>query len=352
MTDPANQNQQHDPNQAGSHHNGRTTMPASTHSRPLRTGRRTIAVTVLGLGVALTLAACGGGSTSAGSDPTSASSSATASSGGSGSTGGTSGGAGTNGPAASGLIAAVDGTTMQVQSQQNGQVAVDWTSTTTFTEQVTVAASTIKAGDCVTAIGASDSSTSSSTASTAFTAATVTVSEPTNGTCTGGFGGAGTRPSDAPTGAAPSGAPAGGTAPTGAPGGGAAPSGAPGGAANRTSAIASGSVVSVSGSTLVIASRDFGSGTSGSTTTNKTVTLDSTTRITTEKTATSTAVKTGLCATAQGAADDTGTVTATSIALTQSVDGTCTSGFGGFGRGGNGGQAGTSGGTTTGGSDA
>jgi hypothetical protein len=101
------------------------------------------------------------------------------------------------------------------------------------------------------------------------------------------------------------------------------------------SAIASGSVVSVSGSTIVVAARDFTGGTSSTgssgsaTTTNKTVTLTAKTKITGERSATSTAVKVGRCATARGSADSSGAVKATSISITDPVDGSCT-GFGGF----------------------
>jgi hypothetical protein len=267
------------------------------------------------VGALFALTACGGGSSKsattdpAGSAPTSGASGST----------GAGGNATGRGPAASGEIAAVAGTTMQVQSQQNGQVAVTWTATTRFTQQATLAASSIKAGDCVTIIGASGTATDA----TAFTAATVAVRTATNGSCTGNFGGGGSRPSG---GAFPSG----GTPPSGGsvPSGGASRSGGAGGTGRVSTAIASGSVVSVSGSTVVVAARDFTGG-SSATTTNKTVTLAATTKITGEKTATAAAVKVGLCATAQGKADSSGTVTATSVSLTDAVNGACTAGFGG-----------------------
>jgi hypothetical protein len=96
--------------------------------------------------------------------------------------------------------------------------------------------------------------------------------------------------------------------------------------------VASGAVVSVSGSKVVVAARDFtsGTGSTGSaTTTNKTITLTAKTKITGVRSATSTAVKVGRCATAQGQADSSGTVKATSVSITDPVDGNCT-GFGGF----------------------
>jgi hypothetical protein len=184
---------------------------------------------------------------------------------------------------------------------------------------VSVAASSIKAGDCVVAVATSGTSSTAA----AFTAGTVSVSAPTGGSCGGGGGRNGRFPG---TGARPSGFPTG----TGRPSG--FPSGAGG---NRNgagfAALASGAVVSVSGDTLVVAARDMRSGSNTPATTNKTVTLGSATRITTDQAATASAVRVGRCATARGSADSTGAVTATSVAITEPVDGQC--GFGGFGAG-------------------
>ena len=230
------------------------------------------------------------------------------------------------GPAASGQIAAITGTTMQVQNQQTGQVAVRWTPSTKFTQQTTLPASSIKAGACVTAIA----NPGTSTTATAFTASTVSVRATTNGSCTGGpggFGGGGTPPSGFPSGA---------TRPSGLPSG--FPTGPPSGIlgnrspAGRSMAIASGSVLSVSGSTLVVAARDFTPGSpDGTSTTNKTITLAPTTKITGQRAATASAVKLGRCATAQGGTDSSGAVTATTINITDPANGICTTGFGGFG---------------------
>ena len=52
-------------------------------------------------------------------------------------------------PGASGKVAAVDGTTIQVQSPQDGQVAVTWTASTTFTQEVAASLADVKVGDCV-----------------------------------------------------------------------------------------------------------------------------------------------------------------------------------------------------------
>ena len=197
---------------------------------------------------------------------------------------------------------------MQVQSQQNGQVAVSWSTATSFTDTVSTTLSAVKAGDCVFATGPSGSSTSATT----FTAATLSVTPPVNGAC-GAAGRAGGQGTGAPR--------------SGFPGGGNRPSGAPGGAAGA--AVANGSVTSVSGSTIVIASRA-----GGSTPASRTVTVGGSTTLTTLASSTSSAVKVGKCATVQGKADTSGTVAATTVRITNAVSGQC---GGRFGAGANGG---------------
>jgi hypothetical protein len=311
----------------------------SSPSRTLRY-RRGVAPFLLGAAAALTLSACGTSGT-----PTVSPSGTPAASPSAAAAGGSPARAAARGPAASGLIAAVSGSTMQVQNAQVGQVAVAWTAATKFTQQVTLSLGSIKAGDCVTAAATAGSPTAAS-----FTATAVTVSQAVNGRCFGGLGGFG--------GFGGGGAPSPGASFSPRP----RPSGTrsfarPSGAA-RTGAFATGSVVSVSGSTIVVASRSFGAGASASpaasasptasagTTTNKTVTLTSATKITTVRSATAAAATVGRCVTAQGKADSTGTVAATVIAVTDPVNGKCTSGFGGFGTGGRGGQAAATGGTS------
>ena len=201
---------------------------------------------------------------------------------------------------------------------------------------MTLSLGSIKAGDCVTASSAAGSLTAAS-----FTATAVTVSQAVNGRCFGGFGGgafpsagSSVRPRPRPSGTR---------------------SFAPPSGAARTGAFAVGSVVSVSGSTIVVASRSFGPGAGASpgasagTTTNKTVTLTSATKITIVRSSTAAAATVGRCVTAQGKSDSTGAVAATTIAVTDPVNGQCIGGFGGFGGfggGGRGGQATTTGGTS------
>ena len=217
---------------------------------------------------------------------------------------------------------------MQVQNQQSGQVAVSWSSATTFSHTVRTTLATVKAGDCATAIATS--ATSATAAS--FTAATLRISSPVNGTCGiggGTGGGTGQRPSGFPTGF-----PTGGQLPSGFPSGGRLPSGFPSGTAGRSiGAIASGKVVSVSGSSLVIAASQLGS--SSKSTTDKTVTAASSTKITTEASTTASSLKVGKCVTVQGKSNTSGTVAATTVRITDPTNGSCSTGFG-FGRGGNG----------------
>ena len=253
-----------------------------------------------GLTVAVVLTACSGSSAAASSSTTvaaspSGSSARTANSG--------------RGPAASGTVAAITGTTMQVQNQQTGQVAVSWTTATRFTHPVTVALSAIKPGECVTA--AAPSATSASTSP--FTASTVIVTPAQNGSCTGGFGG-GQRPGNGSrlSGARPSGFPSG-----------ARPSGFPSGAARRGT-FASGPVTAVSGSTITIAARDFGSPTM----TPRKVTVGPSTKITTQAATTAKSLAVGKCVSAEGSADTSGAVNATRVQITDPTNGQCSAGFG------------------------
>ena len=59
-------------------------------------------------------------------------------------------------PGASGEVAAVSGTTAQVQSQASGQVAVSWTGDTTFTQQVDATLADVTVGSCVVVTSADD----------------------------------------------------------------------------------------------------------------------------------------------------------------------------------------------------
>ncbi len=230
----------------------------------------------------------------------------------------------------SGLIAEIDGKTLQVQGAEE-QTAVTYTSSTTFTTQVADKASDIRAGECVSVRSASDGASASpeATGSTSVTATSVTVAEASGGSCQGAVGGF-DRDRGRSFGTRPSGAPSAGTASGRRPG--AFPSGA-----RSFGRMVSGKVTKVSGDTLTVAVvRPTGGGrstgaspssgaTAGSaTTTATTVTLTATTSVTRTETTNFSALKVGLCALAQGRTDSTGAVTAKSIRLSAATHGSCT----------------------------
>jgi hypothetical protein len=269
---------------------------------------------------------------------------------------------------ASGTLAALNGSSIEVQNPTSGQVTVSWTPSTTFSQVQTVSSSTLAVGDCVSATGAAPKTkTKSKTA--AFTATTVSISHPgTNGTCSavGGFGGAAAGGLGGGGGFAGRGfAGRGGSSGSGS-GSFKPPSGTfPGGGTARRAAgafggVAFGKVTSVSGSVITVAGERFAPTTtkgtkSSSKTSKKTppkpvkttskVTFTSSTAFTQTVTASSSALAVGLCVTALGPAGDTGAITASTISLRPAPSSGCVSfsgaaGFGRFGRGG--GAGGTS----------
>jgi hypothetical protein len=246
------------------------------------------------------------------------------------------GGAGTPGgvPGVTGQVAQVDGSTAQVQSRTS-QTAVTWTSATTFTDQEAAASGDVAVGDCIVARPAADAGRSASSAAVA--AATVEITPKTDGRCTTtGFGARQTQP---------------GVRPTPAPGQGRSQSQGRGSATPRPGGFggggfgAVGEVTAIGAGSYTVSVQRFARTSGGATpnpsatpsTTTETVTWTSSTTFTALKPAGASAVQVGLCVTALGKADDTGAVTATSVAVSKPVDGTCSAGFGGFGgRGGNG----------------
>jgi Domain of unknown function (DUF5666) len=295
---------------------------------------RTTRILTLGAGLILaaSLAACGGSSshTNTATSPTTAGKTASGSGTGNNGTGGSGGG---NFPGASGSVAAITGSSMEVQNQQAGQVTVSWTSSTTFSKTVTLSAANVAAGDCVTVTGSTSTGT--------LVANSVTVSKPTSsGSCTNGFGAR--RPGGGagfPGGTAPNG----GSRPTGSslPN---APSGsAPRGASGFS--FTSGKVTSVTPATMVIygfSSSGF-SGTRGTQSSTPPTSIpstsvnielqNSTTYSETQSTAAS-SLAVGDCVSAVGSTDSTGAVTARTVRITSTGGQTCSSGFGGFARGG------------------
>lgn len=266
---------------------------------------------VLGLGVAVAaalLAACSSGS---GGTPSSSPASASASPAAGSPTG--AGPRGPRGPAASGTIAEVSAGSIEVQSQQAGQVTVTYTAKTAFSETASTTRAAVTAGSCVVATAPSGTDTSSHS----FAAASVFVSKPTNGQCRqalfgGPRGSAGTGsprafPSGVPTRQRPSGF----------------PSGFPSGRAFGSAA--NGKVTGVSGSTITVSGTDPRTRSAAT----YTVTLTSTTKYSQTVQTTAKALAVGKCASAEGKANDAGAVAATSIRITPPVNGTCEVGFGG-----------------------
>lgn len=269
---------------------------------PLRTNSL-LGVLAVGALLAVTIGACGGkgpaSNTTATTSPT---------------TSGT--GTGSRFPGATGEVAAINGNSMEVQNQQTGQVTVSWTSSTVFTKTVSVAGSSIVAGDCITATG--------STASGTLVATSVTISQPdSSGSCNralgpggGGFGSrfqrGSTPPSSIPNRTLPA------------------------GAANF--AFASGKVTSVSPTSLVVlgfSSSGFGRrGTTGTTpptsvpATDVTVDVNPSTRYTQTQPADAAALAVNDCVSAVGPSDDTGAITAKTVRITPMGPNGCSTGLG------------------------
>jgi hypothetical protein len=270
---------------------------------------------VVGAGLAAILGACGGGGTITAK---STSSTTVAASGAARTPGGGSF------PGASGSVADISGSSMEVQNQQSGQVTVSWTSSTAFTQTATVTASAVTAGECVTVTGSDSNGT--------ITARSVTVSQPTSsGSCASAFPGGGQGfPGSRPPGTFPS------------SGSGGPPGSVPSGFNGAGISFASGKVTSTTADTLALygfSSAGFTPGSQSSTPptsvadTSLTVDLGSSTTYTETRTAAAANLAVGDCVTASGTTDSTGAVAASTVRITSTGGQTCTTGFGGFGGG-------------------
>lgn len=299
-----------------------TTRSTRRASRRRPGALRTLAVAGPALLALTVLTACGGGGTTPAAASTPSQSSDTQPA--------RPAGAGNGSPGADGLLASVDGRTLQVQGTDS-QTAVTYSGTTTITNTVKALASDITVGSCVAArpeMPAAGSSPSAPTSAGTVVAATVTVSDAVDGTCVAGLGGAGGGPrGGGVAGARPSGAP------PGTPG--AVPP--PGGPRGNRALAAVGKVTSVDGDTFVVLRTagppTAGGGSTGSAApapTRVTVTTTNTTAYTKTVKAAASALQVGTCVIAMGKADDTGTIAATSIAVRPADGGRCTNGrFGG-----------------------
>jgi hypothetical protein len=329
----------------------------STIVRPISRYRR-LALSAPAAALAVTvLAGCGGGSDNATDAAAPAANSQTTTGTGTGTGTAPSGTAGTAGtganrtfPGASGEIAEITGKTLQVQSTSS-QTAVTYTDSTKITNTVAATKADLSVGDCVavrdtaqdavaSASGGTDSPTGQPTPSAivdpnaAAEAASVTISDAVDGACTGGFGGFGGQRPAGTNGRPPQGFPQNGQAPQGAPDGSNRPAGTRGfgGGANGKVTKIDGDTVTVETTRPAAPSADGSQSTASPTTTTRTVTLVASTTYTKTVSATASALKVGSCVTAFGTANDTGAISASSIAISSPVDGSCTStGFGRFG---------------------
>lgn len=217
--------------------------------------------------------------------------------------------AGGRSPGGSGEVVDVSGSTAQVKGQDS-QVAVTWNDDTTFSKQVSGSADDIAVGSCVMVTPVDDSSSTDTVA-----AGSVRITEATDGECTMGGGGGAPR----------NGAPGGGTPPDGTPPNGDGSSGErPGGAGAPRGGFAVGEVTAVTDAGFTVSSQRPGA--DDETTVEVTTSGDTTYTKTAEASASD--IEVGACVTSRGEADDTGAITATSIAVAAKVDGEC--GTGGF----------------------
>lgn len=284
----------------------------------LTPGRRT---PLLASALLVTLAACGGGASSGSSAPA-----ATFTPAPSGTAATPQAGQGSQGPTAArvpgatGLLADISGTRLQLQSTDT-QTAVTYRASTTFTSTVVASSADAKVGMCANARSAvrstatpAPSASADPSAASMLAATTIVLSSPVNGSCNVGAGG-GAPP------AAPSARPSG------------PPSGFPGGRGGF-GGFASGTITAVTAKGLVVEGRRLGGATGSDATRTTTVTTTSSTLWQRTVAAKASSLKLGTCVTAVGETGADGTVAATSIASRPAeADGTCSAGPGGRGPG-------------------
>lgn len=247
---------------------------------------------------------------------------------------------------ASGSVAALSTSSMEVQNASSGQTTVNWTSTTNFSKTVTESVSSLSVGDCITATGSP-----SKKSKTTIAARNINVTQATtSGACPGMAGfranlGAGGGPQGSGGLQFRTGGPSGGQS----GGGFKAPSNFRGGAGSNfrrlagSFAIASGKVTGISGSTITVSGITLNPGSRPTQSKNgknsktskptapKTQTLKVTTSSSTPVSATETAASTDLavgdCVSAFGPAATNGSVTATNVRITSTTAaGNCSAG--------------------------
>ncbi|SDU51183.1 hypothetical protein [Jiangella alkaliphila] len=224
-------------------------------------------------------------------------------------------GGGGGSPGAAGLVAVIDGTTLQVQGMA-GQVAVTYTDTTAITATVDGTAADVAAGVCVLV-----QSEGADPEATEVTATSVAVTQPAeDGSCGGGLGGGfaggggggagggGGRPTELPDGAPTD-------RPSRSPGTG-------GDVAFAGPTVGVVTEVGADGFTVEVTRPSRGEETTAAPTA-VTVTTSAGTTWTTQVAAGPEALVEGTCVVAAGEPDSTGAVTAASIAVSPAVDGAC-----------------------------
>lgn len=194
------------------------------------------------------------------------------------------------GPAASGKIAAVDPSDIQVQNN-GGQVTVKFSGSTTFTNQVSGTLADVTQGSCVIVAGTG----------TPIVARTVAITAAGGDSCALGGG---LRPQNGGGGRS-----SGSTAPR--------PSGG-----NRNGGRAAGKVTAVTSTGFTVQEDNRQTGA----TTDVQVTVDAGTTYTKSASADASALKVGECVAANGQTDDTGAVTARTIAISQAGPNGCADG--------------------------
>ncbi|HVW42288.1 MAG TPA: DUF5666 domain-containing protein [Amycolatopsis sp.] len=198
------------------------------------------------------------------------------------------------GPAASGTVAALAQSSLEVQNSSSGQVTVNFSGDTTFTDRVAGTLADVTTGSCVMVSGTGQP----------VAAKTVEISTATNGDCTAGFGGGGgTRPQSGTASRSRQPRPSGSNAPNGG-------------------GFTAGTVTAVSGTGFTVRQDNRQTGA----TTDVPVTVDSSTTYTKSEQANSSALKVGECVSATGQTDDTGAVTAKTIAVSQAGPNGCDTG--------------------------
>jgi hypothetical protein len=248
-----------------------------------------------------------------------------------------------SGGVASGSVASISGTTMEVQSTSSGQTTVEWTSSTTFSERVTETESAVAVGDCLTVTGAP-----ATKSKTDVTARSIAISQPSSsGKCVAALGGVSGTGSLGGGPAGTNGPPSGSG---GFPGGGSGPpSGASGSGskgrgsfAGRNLAIASGQVTAVKGTSVSVSGTLFSgfrkltksAKKTGAPKTHLKITMATSTTLSETQSTAASSLAVGGCLSAFGKTGSTGDVTATTVTITSTGGKTCSGGFGGGGFGG------------------